>query len=342
MKFFQEWSEETILSMIKDKEKESLELEYKRCDALNSLNDKNKTEISKDISAFANSAGGVLIYGVEEDGHIPIRIDRGFDPNIISKERLENIINSNIHPRIDGLLIKQIELISTNPGHVLYVIIIPQATTRAPHQAADKRYYKRFNFKSVPMEDYEIRDILRRGSIPDLYFDFRFTGGKEANVEFSDEHEYSKEIDLIINVHNQSNEPALYAVLLIQLDSQVKINAPPDLKKTEESISIGKHIFHVTVLRQNWAIPIKLPIFNEISFTITDVPIKISLPAEHNGLDKNYEVSWRISAPGMVNLSVGQLVLSNNKLKIDIPNKISINELLSEITQNTLEKNNES
>ncbi|MEM7799577.1 MAG: hypothetical protein AAF633_10335, partial [Chloroflexota bacterium] len=30
----------------------------------------------------------------------------------------------------------------------------------------NKRYYKRFNFESVPMEDYEIRDVLNRDSHP--------------------------------------------------------------------------------------------------------------------------------------------------------------------------------
>jgi len=33
---------------------------------------------------------------------------------------------------------------------------------RAPHQAYDHRYYKRYNFQSIPMEDYEVRDLMRR------------------------------------------------------------------------------------------------------------------------------------------------------------------------------------
>src|SRR6476469_5815198 len=101
MKPVKEWSEETILSMIKDGDKESLELEYKECAALYPLTDGKKKELSKDVSAFANSAGGIIVYGVKENGHVPIAIDSGFDPNSISKEQLEHVINSNIHPRID-------------------------------------------------------------------------------------------------------------------------------------------------------------------------------------------------------------------------------------------------
>jgi hypothetical protein len=37
-----------------------------------------------------------------------------------------------------------------------------ERSSRAPHQAPDKRYYKRQNFQSSPMEDYEVRDTLRR------------------------------------------------------------------------------------------------------------------------------------------------------------------------------------
>jgi hypothetical protein len=34
--------------------------------------------------------------------------------------------------------------------------------------AADNRYYKRYNFQSIPMEDYEVRDLARRAEAPDL------------------------------------------------------------------------------------------------------------------------------------------------------------------------------
>ena len=34
--------------------------------------------------------------------------------------------------------------------------------------ANDNRFYKRFNFQSVPMEEYEVRDVSRRLDSPDL------------------------------------------------------------------------------------------------------------------------------------------------------------------------------
>lgn len=153
-------SEKDILFLISNKVEENIILEYKQSKAL--LKTENaKNEISKDVSAFANAVGGTIIYGIREDEHIPVEIDDGFDPSEITKEWIESVIDSKISPRIDGIKIIPIELRETKPCRYIYVVNIPQST-RAPHQASDKRYYKRYNLKSAPMEDYEIKDIANR------------------------------------------------------------------------------------------------------------------------------------------------------------------------------------
>jgi hypothetical protein len=159
------WDEIDLLALISNQREESLGLEFKRANSLE-LIDKNKTEISKDVSAFANSAGGVIVYGIEESTKPPHYATAlsPIDPGTCSKERLENVINSNINPRIEGLLINPIELRTTHPGKCAYIVVIPEGSTA--HQASDKRYYKRFNFKSEPMEDYEVRQTMSRASRP--------------------------------------------------------------------------------------------------------------------------------------------------------------------------------
>jgi hypothetical protein len=159
-----EWSEDDVLSLIANKAQESLTLEFKACDAL--ANKSWKTELAKDVSAFANSAGGTIIYGVkeDEDTHEADSIDNGYDPREISKERLEQIINSNIHRRIEGIRYNAIMLNQTRPGRVLYAIHVPESA-RAPHMA-NHRFYKRFAFESVPMEEYEVRERYRRETYP--------------------------------------------------------------------------------------------------------------------------------------------------------------------------------
>ena len=165
MKEPKEWTEADLLNLTALKE-EDKRLEFKACPSLDRKNDKKKDEISKDVSAFANSEGGTIVYGIIEDKkHRPHELDEGYDTADISKEWLDQVIHSRIRPRIDNLIINPVELATMNPDRVAYVVSIPQSD-RAPHQASDKRYYKRFNFHSVAMEDYEVRDVMFRQRTP--------------------------------------------------------------------------------------------------------------------------------------------------------------------------------
>src|SRR5690349_20006276 len=109
-----EWDDDDLSAMVSAGTQESIELDFKESDSLQNT-DRKKDEISKDVSAFANSAGGTIIYGMKENGHVAIGLDTGNDPNVITKEWLEQIIDSKIHRPIDGVRIKQVALTKTNP-----------------------------------------------------------------------------------------------------------------------------------------------------------------------------------------------------------------------------------
>src|SRR5262245_49653647 len=149
-----DWIEADLQALIANGVTESLVLDYKGAGALLQRSDGVKNEISKDASSFANSAGGTIVYGMTEVGHLPTAID-GIDPAVVTREWLNQVIDSRIQRRIDGLRINQVQLAS---GLVVYVVVIPQSE-RAPHMASDHRYYKRSNFQSVMMEEYEVRDV---------------------------------------------------------------------------------------------------------------------------------------------------------------------------------------
>ena len=71
-------------SLIENKIEESGECEYKSAEALEK-SDKAKSEIAKDVSAMANAAGGLIIYGIKESSHVPQKITP-IDRNKFSKE----------------------------------------------------------------------------------------------------------------------------------------------------------------------------------------------------------------------------------------------------------------
>lgn len=168
----EKWTQAAIQALIDNEVQESLNLDYKAAGALEKADGK-KIEITKDVSALANADGGTLIYGVAEyrepdKRHLPERIDP-IDQAVITKEWLENVIGG-IRPPLDGVVITPVPL-DTGANHVAYVVEVPKGTTA--HQALDKRYYKRRNFKSEPMEDYEIRDVMGRLQHPKIEIGFR-------------------------------------------------------------------------------------------------------------------------------------------------------------------------
>jgi hypothetical protein len=224
-----EWEEGDLLALIRDEVQESLTLDYKRSAALGKGNTE-RNNLSKDVSAFANSEGGMLIYGMEEDGHVPTAIDAGVDRALITKEWLESVIKTNIHPTIDRTLIKQVPLPSKSTNAVAYVLEIGQANSRAPHQAFDHRYYKRFNFESTPMEDYEVRDLMRRS----IEYGKKYSAAWDLNVEVHrlmsamhergtfDSETYVRRERLIIEV-SDALRSAGSAVVLLEKPLRIKV-----------------------------------------------------------------------------------------------------------------------
>lgn len=162
------WDQAKLERYILEGIEENLMLDYKAGAALSTESNRQQ-EIAKDVSAMANSAGGVIIYGIGEDqmdGRFKPALLMPVDRRVCSRETLEQIISSNIQPRISGIKISPVPL-SSGVNDVAYVVSIPQSHT--VHQVSrNKRYYKRFNFESVPMEDFEIRDVLNRLSSPDV------------------------------------------------------------------------------------------------------------------------------------------------------------------------------
>ncbi|NPU11975.1 ATP-binding protein [Bradyrhizobium sp. 83002] len=195
-----DWEEKDLDDLYVGEIMESTTLEYKDSRALGNT-DHQKTEMFKDVSAFANSGGGILIYGMKERGHLPIGTDEGVSPRTITREWIENLLTTNIQPQIEGLVIKPVILSSKGTGNVAYVLEIPAAKSRSPHQGPEHRYYKRFNFKAEPMEDYEVRDLMRRG----LEYGRKYGAALDLFIEIS-------RICSICNARSNGSPGAVYEV----------------------------------------------------------------------------------------------------------------------------------
>lgn len=175
MKAVYDWEEVDLDRVVKAGEKENTVLDYKASAALNlkdskaltnqkgTLGDKHREDLIRDVAAMANAEGGLIIYGIaERTGGYPKHVDDGIDQGTVNADTIEQIILSNIHPRVEGFFIRAIELQSKGKGNYAYVISIPKAGKNGPHQSDDKIYYKRHDATKLAMNDNEVRDMIGR------------------------------------------------------------------------------------------------------------------------------------------------------------------------------------
>lgn len=280
------WTEQRLQNFISSESEESLTLEYKSAEALGK-SEYQKHEITKDVSAMANSAGGLLVYGISEFSqpdkrHLPEKITP-VNRAELPREWLEQVINS-IRPRIDGILIHSIAL-ETGENDVVYVVEIPQSQTA--HQAGNHKYYKRFNFQSVPMEDYEVRDVLYREQMPDISVRFLI----EVKESFDEaENPAGAEYNLIIQAKNNGSAYARYVACFVDVPIKSLVNI-----ENKRSIKDGgKYYRHrLTNLNQEFADDVfksNFPLLRSMTMSW-----KIPLREDYSNLE-NWVIKWKVYA----------------------------------------------
>ena len=209
-------TKEDIETLISSRAEESLTLEYKRAEALGDQEAK-RNEISKDVSAMANSAGGKILYGVTED---PTKrfLPGAADPvqrTSITTETLQQIIESRIQPKIPSVNIYAVPITGET---AIYVVDVPQSTTA--HPASDKKYYKRVNNLCLPMEDYEIRDVMNRKTA--ITLSLRLIPDLTRNQERTESTlTHRSGMHFLVSVKNSGNRVAKYCLVELSADQHV-------------------------------------------------------------------------------------------------------------------------
>jgi hypothetical protein len=278
-----DWQEEDLLGLIHSQTEESLILDYKASPSLDNT-DERKNEISKDVSSFANSAGGTIVYGISENGGIPKALDGQIDPTKTTKEWLEQVIHGRIRPRLD-VHINPVALTTQHPGRVAYVVKIPPGKTA--HQASDHKYYKRYNFRSVPMEDHEIRDVMNRSKHPIIEPIFRFM-----------EPQIGKQTQLFLHV-TLRNVGAMRAK-----DIKLVLFSPPDMFSVQHSqfladtVRVDELVYTSYTFQRN-----DLIIFPDDAFRLTDHLGPLISTGKVSSMDillsPIYELRWKVYADDM-------------------------------------------
>jgi len=153
--------EADVVQLIDDASVEGLSVEFKRDMYGNS--DGDRKEFLKDLSSFANSAGGHLVIGVEEDQGVAINVTPvDGNPDTVL-QRLEQIARTGVEPRIVGTQMRAVPIAGSG---FVYLIRVPRSWN-PPHRVSlqnSNRFYLRSSAGAHEASVEELRAIFANGA----------------------------------------------------------------------------------------------------------------------------------------------------------------------------------
>jgi len=150
-----------IDSLITNEVSESRTLEYK--EKLPGNSDDEKKEFLKDVSAFANTSGGDIIYGISEQRDVNGKTtglpDQAKGLSGINadeqKRRLDSILQDGLDPRIPGILIEVID--GFTDGSII-IIRVPKSWN-SPHMVVFKKWSRFYARNSAAVYQLDVAEI---------------------------------------------------------------------------------------------------------------------------------------------------------------------------------------
>lgn len=141
-------TEADLLRLVEDEVREDVEIDYKvRLET-------DCQEFARDISAFANSKGGYLVYGMSEVDELPNALVplEGFDPGT-AIGRMTSWAQEHVRPR-PTLQFKPVQL---EAGGAVMVVEVPRSWV-GPHEVRQEhRFYHRTQHGKAPMDVDQLR-----------------------------------------------------------------------------------------------------------------------------------------------------------------------------------------
>lgn len=209
-----EGGEAEIHRLVEERQQEYVQLEFKRKSdsSHGSFNDDDKRTLGEALSGFSNSAGGLLIWGIDaRKGDDGIDCAQAVQPiSEIAKFRAQatTLIGQFLMPRHDGIRVESVTC--SEDASKGYLLVEVDRSERRPHRSeakGKKGYYKRVGDSFFEMEHYDIEDAFKRFGSPKISVRW----SKELAVTSPGERTYR----LNVALHNESSTSARYPYLNI-------------------------------------------------------------------------------------------------------------------------------
>jgi hypothetical protein len=259
------WTEQDILGF--SGQEETLRLEFKSGALFEKPESSWISDISREVSAFASTEGGVLVLGVKEEKQAKARVAGAVDgvPDL-GRDLLQRKIEGNVFPYLPGIRVHRIPITSSQE-RVVFVVEVPQGTTA--HQAYDRKYYGRSEVQAVPLPDHEIRVRMTRGHVARASLMFRLlrvTLGAAAQSELRAKHAkaieaFARDADAALAEHPHALLEMLYArftpdefefELVLRNDGELTIRDPAvEVTRNYSFDSFGNRRLHPPVVSRH-------------------------------------------------------------------------------------------
>lgn len=230
-------SKKDIQYLVENNVMERKGLDYKA--KLPGGNDSARKEFLADVSSFANTVGGDLVFGISEKGGA-LQVDMGVSTSNPDQEiaRMENMLRDGISPRVSA----EIRAIVLDSGKYVFVLRT-QPSQLAPHRVVfcgHDKFYKRNSNGKYPMDVGELRAaFLQFSDVIERIKEFR--GKRIRDI---------RNLDTPTPISNYSTFLALHIVPLSAMNSGTRIQG-----KVLNQLRVGNHVnlFRPMTVGSGWS-----------------------------------------------------------------------------------------
>jgi hypothetical protein len=177
-----------IKRMVLDEEQENLELDFKTA---NPGNDKGKEadlkNFAESLSGFANSQGGLIIWGVDARKKNDTGVDCAKELKPIENPKvfislLSRSESTIVSPPVLGVKHKAI-LEKNSTGYVVSYIPASNHLPHMVHKNETNAYYRRYGDSFKKAQHFEVVEMFNKKVVPDIDLEFEFSEQQLMNID---------------------------------------------------------------------------------------------------------------------------------------------------------------
>lgn len=216
VELFDSLETDRIAEYIRTQQEEHLLLDFKTITRSDLSGSDDRKNLAKALSGFANSDGGLIVWGVEArklkpDGPDCASGEKEIDnlPTFVS--RLNEFTGSFVRPLVEGV---RHRALPTKEARGFAVTIVPESDA-GPHMAlgGEGRYYKRSGSSFYPMEHFDIEDMFGRRRKP--RFEVEFTIASRGSMRSGSTIEHRNPIGVFLTNRGRGSASNLFARLTV-------------------------------------------------------------------------------------------------------------------------------